>query len=239
MITIYPAIDVIEGKCVRLTQGDYSQKKIYNADPLDMAKRFEQHGLKYLHLVDLDGAREKRIVNYRVIERICSKTTLVVDFGGGIASDDDMRIAFECGVSQVNIGSVAVKNRDLCLRWIERYGAEKIILSADARQEKVLVSGWQEGTDIWVYDLIEQYQEAGLQQVACTDIDCDGMMQGASHTLYAKLHEKFPKMKLTASGGVSSIAEIEKLQEMGLHGAIVGRAIYEGAIALEDFLPFL
>lgn len=239
MITIYPAIDVIEGKCVRLTQGDYAQKKIYNSDPLDMAMRFEQHGLKYLHLVDLDGAREKRVINYRVIERICNKTRLLVDFGGGLAGDEDIRIAFESGVDKVNIGSVAVKDRDLCLRWIERYGAEKIILSADARKEKIVVSGWQEGTDVWVYDLVEQYQQAGLKQIACTDVDCDGMMQGSSHALYQKLHEKFPDIRITASGGVSSIAEIEKLQEMGLHGAIVGRAIYEGTIQLQDFSPFL
>lgn len=235
---IIPAIDLIDGKCVRLTQGDYAQKKIYNADPLDMALRFEGAGLVYLHLVDLDGAREKRVVNYKIIERIATKTTLAIDFGGGLASNDDIRIAFECGAAKVNIGSVAVKNEKLCREWIARYGAEKIILSADAKKEKIVVSGWQEGTEIWVYDLIEKYREAGISEVACTDVECDGMLQGASHGLYKSLIEKFSDIKLIASGGVSSVAELDKLGELGLDGAIVGRALYEGRIKLEDLKRF-
>lgn len=239
MIRVIPAIDIIEGKCVRLTQGDYSQKKVYGADPLDMALRFEGAGLRFLHLVDLDGAREKKVINYRIVERIASKTSLIVDFGGGIASDDDIHVAFECGVAKVNIGSVAVKKEELCLEWIERYGAERIILSADARKEKIAVSGWQEDTDISVYDLVEKYRTAGITEVACTDIECDGMLQGASHELYRSLREKFSDMKIIASGGVSSIKEIEELGELGLDGAIVGRAIYEGRIQLADFSQFL
>lgn len=238
-IRIIPAIDLIDGKCVRLTQGDYAQKKIYNADPVDMALRFEGAGLRYLHLVDLDGAREKRVVNYKVIERIASKASLIIDFGGGLASDDDIRIAFECGVAKVNVGSVAVKNEALCKSWIVRYGAEKIILSADAKKEKIVVSGWQEGTDIWIYDLIEKYFAVGIREAACTDVELDGMMQGVSQELYKSIISKFSDLKVIASGGVSSIAEIEKLAEIGADGAIIGRALYEGAIKLEDLKRFL
>ena len=239
MIRIFPAIDIIDGKCVRLQQGDYTQKKIYNADPLDMALRFEGHGLRYLHLVDLDGAREKRVINYRVIERITQKTSLIVDFGGGLASDDDLRIAFECGVSAVNIGSVAVKNRALCESWLTRYGAEKVILSADVRNEKILISGWQEKTEIWLWDLVEQYQAVGLKTVACTDVERDGMLQGSSHDLYKKMQDKFPELQIVASGGVSSVQELEQLQELGIFGAIIGKAIYEGTIALGDLRRFI
>lgn len=231
---IIPAIDVIDGKCVRLTQGDFSQQKIYNSDPLDMALRFEGHGLKYLHLVDLDGAREKRVINYKIIERITRHTNLEVDFGGGLASNDDLRIAFECGVSAVNIGSVAVKDRPLCQSWLTKYGNEKVILSADVKQEKIVVSGWQEKTDVWIYDLIEDYKEFGIKTVCCTDVECDGMLQGASTDLYKKLQDKFPDLQLIVSGGISSIDEIEKFRDLSLHGVIIGRAIYEGQILLSD-----
>jgi phosphoribosylformimino-5-aminoimidazole carboxamide ribotide isomerase len=236
---IIPAIDIIDGKCVRLTQGDYSQQKTYNGDPLDMAMRFEGHGLRYLHLVDLDGAREKRVVNFKVIERICHKTRLIVDFGGGLASEDDVHIAFECGVAAINVGSVAVKNRALCESWLARFGPEKVILSADTKKEKIVISGWQEGTEIWLVDLIEQYKEIGMKTIACTDVEKDGMMQGSAHDLYKKLQDKFVDLQIIASGGVSTLKELDQLTELKLFGAIIGRAIYEGNITLPDLQNYI
>jgi phosphoribosylformimino-5-aminoimidazole carboxamide ribotide isomerase len=236
---IIPAIDIIDGKCVRLTQGDYSQQKTYNGDPLDMAMRFEGHGLTFLHLVDLDGAREKRVVNFKVIERICSKTRLIVDFGGGLASEDDVHIAFECGVSAINVGSVAVKNRALCEAWLKRFGPDKVILSADTKKEKIVISGWQEGTEIWLVDLIEQYKEIGMKTIACTDVEKDGMMQGSAHDLYKKLQDKFDDLQIIASGGVSTLKELDQLTELKLFGAIIGRAIYEGNITLVDLQNYI
>jgi phosphoribosylformimino-5-aminoimidazole carboxamide ribotide isomerase len=239
MIRLIPAIDIIDGKCVRLAQGDYGKKTVYGDDPLDMAQRFEQHGLRYLHLVDLDGAREKRVVNYRIVEKICAKTSLIVDFGGGIASDQDLRIALECGVHAVNVGSVAVKDKSLAERWLAHVGSERFILSADTKGEKIVVSGWQEGTETWIYDLIAHYQERGLTRVACTDVERDGMLSGSAHDLYKRILDKFPTLEIIASGGVSSITELETLSALGVKGAIVGRAIYEGRISLGDLKRFV
>jgi phosphoribosylformimino-5-aminoimidazole carboxamide ribotide isomerase len=231
---IIPAIDLIEGKAVRLTQGDYSQKTVYNARPLDVAKQFEDAGLTRLHLVDLDGAKAKRIVNHRVLEAIAGHTRLHVDFGGGVQSDDDLRIAFECGARQVTGGSVAVKNPDLFEKWLKQYGGEKLILGADAKGEKIAVSGWEEGTELWVYDFVQNWVERGARYAISTDVAKDGLLQGPSFDLYKNLREAAPELNLIASGGVSSMADIEKLAEQNLFGVIVGKAIYEGRVTLAE-----
>lgn len=239
MIQIIPAIDLIEGKCVRLTQGDYGQKKIYNEHPLEVAQQFEDAGLTRLHLVDLDGAKAKKIVNWKVLETLSSKTRLHIDFGGGVQSDDDLRIAFECGAKQVTGGSVAVKNRDLFESWLTQYGGDKIILGADARNEKVAVSGWEEGTSLWVYDFVEEYVEKGVRYTISTDVAKDGLLQGPSYDLYRNLQDKCPELNIIASGGVSDIKDVEKLAEMNLYGVIIGKAIYENRISLDELKHFL
>lgn len=239
MIHIIPAIDLIEGKCVRLTQGDYGQKKIYNEHPLEVAQQFEDAGLTRLHLVDLDGAKAKKIVNWKVLETLSSKTRLHIDFGGGVQSDDDLRIAFECGAKQVTGGSVAVKNRDLFESWLTQYGGDKIILGADARNEKVAVSGWEEGTSLWVYDFVEEYVEKGVRYTISTDVAKDGLLQGPSYDLYRNLQDKCPELNIIASGGVSDIKDVEKLAEMNLYGVIIGKAIYENRISLDELKRFL
>ncbi|WP_373515593.1 1-(5-phosphoribosyl)-5-[(5-phosphoribosylamino)methylideneamino]imidazole-4-carboxamide isomerase [Persicitalea sp.] len=233
-MNIIPAIDLIEGKCVRLTQGDYAQKKIYNEKPLEVAKQFEDAGLTRLHLVDLDGAKAKKVVNWKVLESIAAKTTLQVDFGGGVQSDDDLRIAFECGAKQVTGGSVAVKQPDLFENWLKTYGGEKIILGADAKNEKIAVSGWEEGTELWVYDFVEKYQEKGVKYIISTDVAKDGLLQGPSFDLYKNLQDKCPDLNVIASGGVSNMGDLERLAEMGLYGIIVGKAIYEGRVTLAE-----
>ncbi|MBC7891352.1 MAG: 1-(5-phosphoribosyl)-5-[(5-phosphoribosylamino)methylideneamino]imidazole-4-carboxamide isomerase [Sphingobacteriaceae bacterium] len=235
---IIPAIDLIEGKAVRLTQGDYSRKTVYNAQPLDVAKQFEDAGLTRLHLVDLDGAKAKRIVNHRVLEAIAAHTRLHVDFGGGVQSDDDLRIAFECGARQVTGGSVAVKNPALFENWLSQFGGEKLILGADAKGEKIAVSGWEEGTDLWVYDFVETWVEKGVRYAISTDVAKDGLLQGPSFDLYKNLQERAPALHVIASGGVSSMADIEKLAEMNLFGVIVGKAIYEGKVTLKELAKF-
>jgi phosphoribosylformimino-5-aminoimidazole carboxamide ribotide isomerase len=235
---IIPAIDIIDGKCVRLTQGDYEQVKRYDSNPLDVALRYQDAGLTHLHLVDLDGAKAKRIINYKVLEYLCSQTSLHIDFGGGLQSNDDLRIAFECGAKQITGGSIAVKNRELFLAWIAEFGAERIILGADARNEKIAVSGWQETTELSVFEFIESYTQAGIQYCICTDIAKDGMMQGASHDLYKNILERMPHLRLIASGGVSSMHDIEQCRENNLYGAIIGKALYEGAITLSDLRSF-
>lgn len=239
MIQIIPAIDIIGGKCVRLTRGDYAQKKTYNQHPVEVAKEFEDNGLKRLHLVDLDGAKAKHIVNYKVLEQIASKTSLIIDFGGGIKSNDDIRIAFESGANQITGGSIAVKDRLLFKSWIQKYGTQKIILGADVKDRKIAVSGWQENTSEDLFDFIGEYARQGIEYAICTDIDKDGMLQGASLDLYREIREQFPKLKLIASGGVSSLSEIEKLNQAGLFGAIVGKAIYEGNIGLKALRNFV
>lgn len=239
MIQIIPAIDMIDGKCVRLTQGDYDQKKIYNENPLEVAKEFEDAGLTRLHLVDLDGAKEKKVVNWRILEKIASQTSLTIDFGGGVQSDTDLRIVFESGAKQVTGGSIAVKNRNLFESWLATYGGERIILGADAKNEKIAVSGWEEGTQLWVYDFVEEYVAKGIQYTISTDVAKDGLLQGPSFDLYKNLQEKCPDLNIIASGGVSGIEDVEKLAEMNIFGVIIGKAIYENRIRLSDLQRFL
>lgn len=233
---IIPAIDIIGGKCVRLSQGDYTQITEYRADPLDIARQFEDAGLQRLHLVDLDGARSAHIVNYRVLERIATHTSLHIDFGGGIKSDDDARIAFECGAHQITGGTVAVTHRDMFLGWLTRYGSERIILGADVKDGKVAISGWQEQSALDLEPFLSDYLQQDVKYAICTDVSKDGLLQGSALDLYKRLREVFPDLKLIASGGISSIDELRKLKELGCFGAIVGKALYEGRIALKDVL---
>ena len=236
---IIPAIDIIDGKCVRLSKGDYHTKKIYNENPLEVAKGFEAHGIDYLHLVDLDGAKSKHIVNHKILEQIASKTTLKIDFGGGLKSDDDLRIAFESGARQITGGSIAVKDRDTFIGWIEKYGAERIILGADAMNEKVAISGWQEESSEALMPFIKAYQDQGIQYVICTDIAKDGMLEGPSFDLYRKILDTVPKLRLIASGGISTFKELPKLAEIGCEGTIIGKAIYENRISLKQLEAFI
>lgn len=231
---IIPAIDIIDGKCVRLTQGDYAQKKVYNEDPLEVAKEFEDAGLLRLHLVDLDGAKAGHIVNHRVLERLASKTSLHIDFGGGLKSDTDLKIAFECGAKQITGGTVAVKNREVFINWLKNHGSDKIILGADVKNEKIAVGGWLETSDLWLKDFLRDYIEQGIQYCICTDISKDGLLRGASNELYASVLKDFPELKLIASGGVSNMDDLYKLREIGCFGAIVGKAIYEGRVTVKE-----
>lgn len=239
MIQIIPAIDMIDGKCVRLTQGDYGKKTIYNENPLEVALEFEDAGLTRLHLVDLDGAKAKKVINWKVLEQIASRTSLHIDFGGGVQSEDDINIVFESGAKQVTGGSVAVKQPDLFEHWLKVYGGEKIILGADAKNEKVAVSGWEEGTQLWVYDFIEKYVDKGIRYTISTDVAKDGLLQGPSFDLYKNIQDKCPDLQIIASGGVSGIEDVEKLAEMNIYGVIIGKAIYEGRIKLTDLNRFL
>lgn len=238
-ITIIPAIDLIDAKCVRLSQGDYNQKTIYNENPLEVAKMFEDAGITRLHLVDLDGAKAKHIVNHKVLETIASKTNLVIDFGGGLKSDDDLRIAFECGAEMVTGGSIAVKAPSTFEGWITKFGAGKIILGADAMNGKIAVSGWQEDSGEDIIPFIKAYVEKGITQVISTDISRDGMLTGPSIELYAEIQKNFPKLGLIASGGIATMAEIIQLDEMGVPGVITGKAIYEGRIKLEEISKYI
>ena len=237
-IAIIPAIDLIDAKCVRLSQGDYNQKTVYNENPLEVAKMFEDAGITRLHLVDLDGAKARHIVNYKVLETIASKTSLIIDFGGGLKSDEDLRIAFESGAQMVTGGSIAVKDRETFLHWIEIYGAEKIILGADAKDKKIAVSGWQEVSELPILDFIESYTVKGIQKVISTDIARDGMLTGPSIDLYKEIMERFPALELIASGGIASMKDIHELNEMGIPGVITGKAIYEGRILLNEIRNF-
>jgi len=238
-ITIIPAIDLIDAKCVRLSQGDYNQKTVYNENPLEVAKMFEDAGITRLHLVDLDGAKAKHIVNQKVLETIASKTKLVIDFGGGLKSDEDLRIAFESGASMVTGGSIAVKDRKTFLHWIETYGAEKIILGADAKDKMIAVSGWQEVSELPIFDFIESYTSKGIQKVISTDIARDGMLTGPSIDLYKEIMDKFPTLELIASGGIATMKDIYELDEMGVPGVITGKAIYENRISLKEISKFI
>ncbi|GAB1358302.1 1-(5-phosphoribosyl)-5-[(5-phosphoribosylamino)me thylideneamino]imidazole-4-carboxamide isomerase [Porphyromonadaceae bacterium] len=239
MIQLIPAIDIIEGKCVRLSQGDYDRKTIYNEDPLEVAKEFEDNGLKRLHLVDLDGAKAHQIVNWKVLERIANHTSLVIDFGGGLKKDKDLEIAFECGASMITGGSIAVKNTEVFESWIARYGADRIILGADVKDRKIAVSGWLEDTSLELLPFLEGYINKGITQVISTDISKDGMLSGPSIPLYKEMLEAFPRLVVIASGGVSSIADIEALEEVGVPAVIFGKAIYEGRIALKELSRFI
>jgi phosphoribosylformimino-5-aminoimidazole carboxamide ribotide isomerase len=234
MIQIIPAIDLIDGKCVRLTQGDYAQKTEYNSNPLEVAKSFEDAGLARLHLVDLDGAKQKRIINHRVLEQIATHTKLHIDFGGGVQSDTDIELAFNSGAHQVTGGSIAIKNRPLFETWLARYGSEKIILGADARDEKIAVGGWQEATETSVYDFVEAFTQQGIRYVISTDVAKDGLLQGPSFDLYQQMQARCPQLQIIASGGVSNLEDIVRLNEMGIFGVIVGKAIYEGRVSLKE-----
>lgn len=238
MIQIIPAIDLIDGKCVRLTQGDYARKKIYNENPLDVAQSFEDAGIQRLHLVDLDGAREKRIINYKVLESIATHTGLSIDFGGGLQSDEDLRIAFDSGAAQVTGGSIAVKAPEVFLSWLEKFGNERIILGADARDGKIAVSGWQETTGISLFTFLEDYTAKGIRYTISTDVAKDGLLQGPSTELYQQIGEKFPELSLIASGGISTMADIQTLNALGIYGVIVGKAIYENRISLQEIEQF-
>jgi phosphoribosylformimino-5-aminoimidazole carboxamide ribotide isomerase len=231
---IIPAIDIIDGKCVRLTQGDYAQKKVYNENPLEVARTFEAAGLKYLHLVDLDGAKTGKVMNWKVIESITGNTGLQVDFGGGIKTEDEIAMLFSAGVKQVNLGSIAVKNRDLVQTWIGAYGADKIILSADVKNEKIAIGGWLEDSSIAIEDFVMDYLNKGIQYITCTDISTDGMLSGPNVPLYSKLLRTFPAIKLIASGGVSGMEDLENLKHISVDGVIVGKAIYEGRVDIEE-----
>ncbi|MRX39981.1 1-(5-phosphoribosyl)-5-[(5-phosphoribosylamino)methylideneamino]imidazole-4-carboxamide isomerase [Flavobacterium sp. LC2016-23] len=246
---IIPAIDIIDGKCVRLSKGDYNTKIIYNENPLEVAKSFEAHGIEYLHLVDLDGAKSSKIVNYKILEQIATQTTLKIDFGGGLKADSDLKIAFESGANQITGGSIAVKNRTIFEKWISEYGSDKIILGADAKDEKVAVSGWLEDSNEDLVPFIKEYMKKGIQYVICTDIAKDGMLEGPSFDLYKKILDQATiitdektitkKVKLIASGGISTFDELPKLAELGCEGTIIGKAIYEGRITLKQLENFI
>ena len=230
---LIPAIDIIEGECVRLSKGDYSTKKVYNQNPLDVAKAFEDNGIEYLHLVDLDGAKSQHIVNYKVLEGICTKTNLKVDFGGGLKSNEDLKIAFDSGANQITGGSIAVKKPDTFKGWITNYGKDKIILGADCQDRKIATSGWLETSELDAVDFIKKYEKAGTEYVICTDIARDGMLQGTSNALYKEIIAE-TQVKLIASGGVSNIDDLIRLKELGCEGAIIGKAFYEGKITLKQ-----
>ena len=239
MIEIIPAIDIIDGKCVRLSQGDYGSKKVYNENPVEVAREFEDHGIRRLHVVDLDGAASSHVVNYRTLERIAHRTSLVIDFGGGVKSDEDLVIAFESGAQMVTGGSIAVKNPELFSRWVELYGSEKIILGADVKEHKIAVNGWKDESACELFPFLEGYINKGIEKVICTDISCDGMLAGPSLKLYKEILERYPALYLIASGGVSHVGDIEALEEAGIPAVIFGKALYEGRITLKELERFL
>ena len=235
---IIPAIDIIEGKCVRLTEGDYAQKKIYNEDPLEVAKAFEGIGLMRLHLVDLDGAKAGQVVNWKVLEKIANNTQLKIDFGGGIKTEAILKTVLDTGATYATIGSLAVKNELLFQEWIARFGANTFMLGADVFEEKIAIGGWMEKTEISVFDFMKSYIDKGVKQIFCTDIKKDGKLQGPSIELYQKIIEKFPALHLIASGGVSSLDDLIELEEIGCAAAIVGKAIYENKITISELASF-
>jgi phosphoribosylformimino-5-aminoimidazole carboxamide ribotide isomerase len=235
---IIPAIDIIDGKAVRLTKGDYQQKKIYNENPLEVAKTFEGAGIKRLHVVDLDGAKKKKIVNHKVLELIASHTDLQIDFGGGVQSDEDIKLAFDSGAAQVTGGSIAVKNPDLFEIWLKTYGAEKIILGADVLNKKIAISGWQEDSS-WELDaFLKKYLALSIKYVITTDVSKDGVLAGPATALYKDMSAKFPNLEIIASGGVASMDDIHELDKLPLHGVIVGKAIYENRISIKEMSEF-
>ncbi len=236
---IIPAIDIIDGKCVRLSKGDYSTQKVYNENPVEVAKAFEAHGIQYLHLVDLDGAKSQHIVNYKVLEQIASSTSLQIDFGGGIKSDEDVRIAFDSGAQQLTGGSVAAKSPALFEKWLSAYGPEKIILGADAKDRRIATHGWEQTSDLDVVSFVKDYQQRGVSYVICTDVSKDGMLEGPSFELYKELLTKVPKIKLIASGGISAFDELPQLAAMGCEGVIIGKAIYEKRISLKTLENYI
>jgi phosphoribosylformimino-5-aminoimidazole carboxamide ribotide isomerase len=235
MIEIIPAIDLIDGKCVRLSQGDFEQKKIYNENPLEAAKEFENFGIKRLHLVDLDGAKNGKVTNLKTLEIIAEQTNLIIDFGGGIKTDEDINLIFNAGASFASIGSIAVKDSDKFFSWVEKYGSNKILLGADVRDKKLAINGWLTDTEIEILPFLKNYFEKGVTQIFCTDISKDGVLQGSSNELYAEILTELPKLNLIASGGVSKIEDVHELEKIGCAGVIIGKAIYEGRIKLKEF----
>ncbi|MBQ9499153.1 MAG: 1-(5-phosphoribosyl)-5-[Bacteroidaceae bacterium] len=235
-IELIPAIDIIDGKCVRLSQGDYDRRKEYDELPLEVAKRLQDVGIRRLHVVDLDGAASSHIVNYKSLEQIATHTDLMIDFGGGLKTDDDLRIAFECGAAMVTGGSIAVKDAETFCRWLQIYGSERIILGADAKDKKVAVSGWKENSDLELLPFISSYVERGISKVICTDISKDGMLQGPAVELYQEILELHPSLHLIASGGVGSMDDIKRLEEAGVPAVIFGKALYEGRITMDELI---
>jgi len=234
MIEIIPALDILDGKCVRLSQGDYDQQKVYNEDPLEVAKQFEDYGLHRLHLVDLDGAKANKVINYRVLERIASRTSLIIDFGGGLKSDYDLQIAFDSGATMVTGGSIAVNNPETFQQWITKFGGKSIILGADCRDNRVAICGWTENTEEDIFSFIENWRKQGIQKVICTDIGKDGMLEGPNVELYKKIREQDSDIHLIASGGISCMEDIDRLEEAHIPGVIIGKAIYEGRVDLKE-----
>ena len=235
---IIPAIDIIDGKCVRLEQGNYDKVTLYHKEPLDVAKRFQDAGLKRLHLVDLDGAKAGAVKNWKVLETISGKTSLIIDFGGGIKNQKDVEIVFNSGAALTTVGSIALKNEEEFFKWLAKFGADKFLLGADVRNEKIAVNGWQETTEVWIYDFIQKYLDHGVKQVFCTDISKDGKMEGPAFDLYKNITSKFPELFFVASGGVTSLSDLEQLREIGCRAAIIGKAIYENKISLTDLHLF-
>jgi phosphoribosylformimino-5-aminoimidazole carboxamide ribotide isomerase len=238
MMKIIPAIDIIDGKCVRLSKGDYNTKKIYSEDPVETAKEFESYGIQFLHLVDLDGARSKHIVNQKVLENIARETSLQIDFGGGLKTRDDIETAFNSGANQITLGSIAVQDPEFCFEMIKKYGSEKIILGADCENRKIKTSGWQEESNLDIIDFLLDYQKKGIIQTICTDISKDGMLEGPSTDLYKEILD-ITSIQLTASGGISCIEDVERMKEIGCSGTIIGKAIYEGKIKLQQLQEFI
>lgn len=239
MIELIPAIDIIDGKCVRLSQGDYNTQKVYNESPLEVAKEFEANGIHRLHVVDLDGAKSSHIVNYKVLDQLAGHTSLTIDFGGGIKTDEDLTIAFEYGAQMVTLGSIAVKNPDLFKSWLHKFGAEKIILGADVKDNRISVNGWKEESQQELLPFLDGYTQEGIRKVLCTDISRDGMLQGPSIDLYKQIMGQFPDMHLIASGGVSGLDDIIRLDEAGIPAVVFGKALYEGRITLKDLKRFM
>lgn len=235
---IIPAIDIIDGKCVRLTQGDYEQKKIYNENPLEVAKEFQDAGIQYLHVVDLDGAKAKSIVNWKTLETLANQTQLTIDFGGGIKKEEDLKVAFNSGAAQVTVGSAAAQDPESFFTWLKAYGADKIILGADAKDEKIAINGWQESTSKDLTAFLGDNHEQGAIYSVITDISKDGMLEGPATDLYARLMKEFPEMKLIASGGISGIEDLQPLKDIGMDGVIIGKAIYENRISLKQLEEF-
>lgn len=235
---IIPAIDIMDGKCVRLTQGNFKKKKIYSEDPLDVALEFQHADLEYLHLVDLDGAREGEVVNWNVLYELQEKTAMQIDFGGGVKTDEDVQRLMELDIYQINIGSIAIREPEKFKRWMDEYGASNFILSADVKGENIMINGWLEPTELRLFELVEDYMKSGLEYLTCTDISTDGMLAGPNFELYEKLKQRFPTLKITASGGISSLDDLRKLKSIGVYGAIIGKALYEHKIELADLKPF-
>jgi len=239
MITIIPAIDIIDGKCVRLKKGDFNTKKEYNQNPLDVAKRFQDNGIQRLHLVDLDGARARKIINWKVLEQIASKTDLVIDFGGGVQTDEDLKIAFDSGAKMITAGSIAVKNPVIVQRWLKNFGGDKIILGADVKNRKIAIHGWADESEHDLMEFLEDYINQGVTQTICTDVSKDGMLQGPAFELYREMKTRFPDLYVIASGGISNIDDVFRLNDDRIDAVIIGRALYEGRIQLADLKGFL